>query len=1032
MAKLLKFIHVRTHFLYGICVVLFVGLLSLPVFAQQGRTRIEGRVINEKTNEPIIGANVLLPAEHAGTITNSNGVFTLTAKSLPATIAVNYIGYWTQEVEIYESVEPITITLRENVGLLKEVVVIGYGTQKRKELTGSITSVSKESLSQIATSFDNLLGGAVSGLNITQSSGQPGSTSSIRIRGGNSINGGNEPLYVIDGIIVYNNSSSTSAGISRIDGGLNPLAAINPNDIESIEVLKDVSATAIYGSRGANGVIIVTTKSGKKGNNNIEYQYTAGWQQINKKLDLLSASEWAKLYKEVFPTSPFANSSDSELAQLGEGTDWQDAAFRTASTQNHQITLSGGDEKSRYLISGNFSDQDGIIINTNFKRYTGRLNYDRDLFSNFTVGLNVSASKLDQNGVSDFSGLYVSQVSNSIDLVLRIPQIVPIRNADGSFNYNNPYEQGDLAYEGITVNPISDLYNSVSQTKTNALIGNFYARYAILPSLIAKISVGTNLNNTTQNFFAPPSSAAGFFKNYNGYGSVGNKRTDAWQAEYTLNYNKQINKRHYIDLLAGYTTQTTAVEYATASASSFANEQLSYHNLQGGSGSVSPTSGGSESILNSVLGRVNYSYLGRYNLTATIRADGSSRFARNHKWGYFPSVGLSWNINEESFLRNNKAVSDFKLRASTGTVGNQEIGDYRYEATYSTRRYAFNDIIVIGYARSNAENPDLKWEKTTQHNIGFDLSLFNYRLTFVGDVYYKKTSDLLLNIPVEITTGFSSQLKNIGNVTNKGIEFEVKGNIVDTKNFNWNLSANIAKNNNEITSLGALDHVDQSSRILQVGKPLGSFYALVFDGVVQTGEKANVPVPSWKTNVQPGDVKYADQNNDNKITIDDDRAIVGSVQPDFTYGFSTTLRYKAFSLFASFQGTQGNDVINSLRQSLESPNLSYNLLATLVDRWTPTNPSNTIPKAANTTTIRLDSRYIEDASFLKLRNVTLSYTLPIKIQAAPTTKFRVFAAGQNLLTFTKYSGYDPEISSGTDSGAYPTAKSFSFGVNISY
>lgn len=1034
MIKIIRFLKSKKQLLCvnkHVYVLLGILMFSCSVYSQ---TTISGYVIDEKTKEPLIGTSVVLKSTTRGTFTDTDGSFSFRISNpLPITLSVALVGYKSQEIDVYEANEPIVIALSEDLNYLNEVVVVGYGTQKRKELTGAISSVPKESLSQIATSFDGLLGGAVSGLNVAQSSGQPGTTSNIRIRGGNSVNGGNEPLYVIDGVIIYNDNSSTNIGISRAAGALNPLAALNPSDIESIEILKDVSASAIYGSRGANGVIIVTTKSGKKGKTNIEYQYSVGWQQTHKKLDLMNARQWGELYLEIASDENIQETglTADKVAQLGTGTNWQDAALRTATTQNHQLSISGGDEKSRYLISGNFNDQDGILLNTNFKRYSGRFNFERDLFSNFVVGLNVTASRMEQNGLSDYSGLYVNGISNSLDYVLRIPQVVPIYNEDGSFNYNNPFEKGDLRFGDRTVNAISDLVNTVSQTKNNSLIGSFYAKYTITPSLIAKFSAGTNLSNTTQNFFAPSSSAAGFLSK--GYGSVGNKTSDSWQFEYTLNYTKQFNKEHFLDVLAGYTTQTTNIEYAIASASNFSNEQLSYHNLQGGSTLLASSSGGSESILNSVLGRVNYSFRGKYNLTATLRADGSSRFAQNQKWGYFPSLGLSWNISEESFLKNNTTIDDLKLRGSLGTVGNQEIGDYRYEATYATKIYSFNNKLVTAYARGNAENPDLKWEKTSQYNLGADLNLFKRRLGFVIDAYYKKTSDLLLDVPVEITTGFGTMLKNVGNVTNKGLEFAVIGNIVETKDLGLNLSANIAKNVNEVTSLGNLDYFLSGNTIIKKGEALGSFYGVVFDGIVQEDDDlSKIPAPSWKPNVEPGDVKYVDQNNDNKITQDEDRVVLGSVQPDFIYGFSTTVRYKSLSLFAAFQGSKGNQIANLLRQDLESPSTSYNVLASLVDRWTPENRSNTIPKASVTSATWLDSRYIEDASFLRLKNVTLSYTIPIKVAGAAQTKLRIFATGQNLLTFTKYKGYDPEVASGIDSGAYPTARTFSFGVNISY
>jgi TonB-linked SusC/RagA family outer membrane protein len=434
---------------------------------------------------------------------------------------------------------------------------------------------------------------------------------------------------------------------------------------------------------------------------------------------------------------------------------------------------------------------------------------------------------------------------------------------------------------------------------------------------------------------------------------------------------------------------------------------------------------------------VNYTLNGRYNLTATLRTDGSSRFASGHKWGVFPSLGLSWNVNDESFLKEYKTVDNLKLRASLGTVGNQEIGDYRYEDTYVTTKYAFDNNIVIGYLKGNRSNPDLKWETTSQYNIGLDLGLLS-RFTLTADAYYKETSDLLLNIPVEITSGYSSQLKNVGNLTNKGLELELSGLLIDNKNFLWNLSANIAKNINTVTNVALENgYVISGSTILKEGEAYGSFYGLVFDGIVSSKEDVSkVPVPSRNEGtanpVKPGDIKYKDQNGDNKIDLDHDRVVLGSQQPDFIYGFSTSLRYKNLTLFAALQGTQGNEIYNALRRNLEIPDPSYNLSTSLLDRWTENNPSNTVPKAVIAAVTDLDSRYIEDASFLKLKTLSLSYQLPIKIQSAPSTKFKLLATAQNLFTLTKYKGYDPEIASGTDSGVYPSAKTFTLGINISF
>jgi TonB-linked SusC/RagA family outer membrane protein len=1036
MIKLMTFMNKKTYFLYGIYSFLFLTLFSFSVSAQRS-TGISGRVLDERTQEPIIGAGISLVNEKVGTVSDIDGKFTLAVKSLPATISINYLGYKTEEVDIYEYTEPLTINLREDRNLLNEVVIVGYGTQKRKELTGAVTSISKETLAIPVVSFDNLLGGTVAGLNISES-GQPGSTFSARIRGGNSINASNDPLYVVDGVILFGNSA-TNAGVGRVSADLNPLSAISPNDIEDIQVLKDVSATAIYGSRGSNGVIIITTKNGQKGKDKIEYQYSIGWQEATRTLDLLNAKEWAALNREI--GGPLKDFSDAEIEAFGVGYDWQNEVLRTASTQSHQLSISGGDDKTRYAVSGNFTDQDGILLNTNFKRYVGRFNFERDVLKNLTINLNLNASKLNQNGLNGYPS-YANGLSNPFEAIIKTSPANPIYNPDGTFNYHNKYELGDLVKGDVTNNGVSDLVNTTAQNHANTLLGNFALNYKITPSLVLKLASGTNITNATQNYFAPSYTAGGFTPN--GYASVGNRRTDIWQYESTLNYTKKLNDNHHINVLAGYTTQTSLTENATASATNFANEQVLWHSLQSGNTREAASSGGSEAILNSVISRVNYTFKERYNLTATFRADGSSRFAENNKWGYFPSVGVSWNASDESFLKDVKNLNELKLRASLGTVGNQEIGNYRYAATYSTNDpnenrnqiYSFNNALAVGYVRSNAENPDLKWEQTAAYNVGVDGGLFNHRLSFVADAYYKKTTDLLLDTPTSITTGFSSVLRNVGSVSNKGIEFEVNGSIIDRRKLKWSVSANIAKNINRVLKLApGQDRIGNSTF---VGEPLGAYYYIVYDGIVQTGDDLSKIVgPSWKTTVEPGDEKFIDQKNvlDSKgkeikvVDETNDRVILGTRTPDVTYGFSTTLSYKDFSLLANFQGVHGNKIYNSLRQSFESPSKGYNGLSTLLNRWTPENPSTEIPKARLISTTYSTSRFLEDGAFLRLKNLTLNYTLPKRINGAPSARFRFFVSGQNLLTFTKFTGYDPESGGGV---GYPIAKTISLGVNLSY
>jgi TonB-linked SusC/RagA family outer membrane protein len=1010
-----------------IILFLLVALLVFPpeVSAQGNDVKISGRVLDEITREPVIGAAVALAGSRGtGTVSDVAGNFSLSVKSLPVTISVEYLGYRRLEVDVYESAEPIVVLLRENINFLNEIVVVGYGKQKRKELTGAVTSISKETLAAPIVSFDNLLGGSAAGLNVTQG-GQPGSTFSARIRGGNSVNAGNEPLYVVDGVILYTGGSESSegAGVSQVSANLNPLAAINPNDIESIQILKDVSATAIYGSRGSNGVIIVTTKGGLQGKDKIEYQYTLGRQEATKTLSLLGARDWALLNREI--GGPLKNLSDAEIAALGQGYDWQNSVLRAAVVQSHQFTFSGGDEKTRYSLSGNFTDQDGILLNTNFKRYTGRLNLERDVLKNLKISLNVNAGKLNQNGLNDYPAY--AYRANPFEDALRTSPAVPIYNPDGSFNYANPYEVGDLRDGDRTTNALSNLINTTAQNHANTLLGNVAVNYAIIPALTLKVSAGTNINNSTSNYYAPRYAAGGFTPN--GFASVGNRRTDIRQYEYTLNYSKQLSKEHYLDALAGYTTQATVTENAVASASNFANEQVLWHSLGSGNSREAPASSGSEAFLNSFIGRVNYTFREKYNLTATIRADGSSRFAATHRWGYFPSIGISWNASDEAFLKNNRRLNELKLRASLGTVGNQEIGDYQYEATYgATNPYSYNEQLIVGYVRTRPENPDLKWEQTVSYNAGADASLFNYRLNITADAYYKKTSDLLLRAPTSIGTGFNSVLRNAGNISNKGIELEASGTIVDRRKLKWNLSANIARNINEVLKLaGNQENVGSDIR---VGHPLNAHYLIVYDGIVQNGDNiASIAGPSWKTTVEPGDERFVDRNADGVVDETNDRVVLGSRNPDVIYGFATTLSYGDFSLHASFQGVSGNKIYNSLRQTLSTPNFSYNGLAELNNRWTESNPSAEIPKARTAAATYQTSRFLEDGAYLRLKNVTINYNLPVKIQAAPSARVRIFLSGQNLLTFTKFTGFDPET--GGDA-SYPLARTVSLGVNLSY
>ncbi len=1025
----------------------FVAISPLLALAQN---LITGHITDVRSGEPLIGASVIVKSEKGqGVVTDVDGNFSLQTKvEVPLTLRVEYVGYRSLDVDVYDFEEPVEIALVDNANKINEVVVVGYGTQKRIELTSSISTVGKDVLNQPLSSVENALQGAVAGLNVSTTSGQPGAVSNIRIRGGNSITGGNEPLYVIDGLIVYNDASSTKTGAAGSDASLDPLAFLNPSDIESIEVLKDVSATAIYGTRGANGVIIITTKKGSHGRNTINYSGTFGWSSAAKKLDFLNAQQFTELYNELNPSSP--------MSAPTANYDWQDAALRTAFTQDHQISFTGGDEISRYSISGGYKGQQGIIIGTDLKRYTGRINYERNLSQRLLVGINASGAYSNLSGLRNVdqgnSGQTAKWAANSWMSALITPSTQPIYNADGSYNYSpTPISQDIFVRDGKTVvgNPISDLNDIKTSTTNTRVIANVYAEWEVINHLKLKANLGADLSNTKENNYSPSYTTTGL--EHHGVASVGDNRTNVWQAEFTANYDKTFKNLHHVNLLAGYTTQRTDRSGFATTIRNFANDATGYDNLSAGSDLYRSTSEATISTLQSVLGRVNYSYDSRYNASLTLRADGSSRFAKSHKWGWFPSAGFSWNIDKEKFIHFGKSVDFLQLRLSAGIVGNQEIGDYQFGANVSptSTPFIYNGEETVAYYIVNKANPDLKWEKTASYNAGISSGFFKGRLNVTFDAYYKKTTDLLLQVPVEGVTGYATSLRNIGAVTNKGVELEIGAVLLDRKDLKWNVNASIAHNKNEVTSLGNASSIIPSVSgatlgyisplIVAVGEPLGTFYGYVFKGIVQSEEQAATLTPQTINKLEPGNPYYEDVNGDGVVNTED-QTTLGNSQPKFTYGLSTTLKYKNWDLFVNFAGSYGNKLYNGLATRLTKGSTYYNSLAVVADRWTPTNPSNTVQKASNDLTVVSDSRYVEDASYLRLKNIQLGYTLAVP-QITKDARLRLYVSLQNFLTITNYSGYDPEggrngadeqsaLYQGIDMATYPTAKTVLFGINI--
>lgn len=1004
-------------------------LTAASTFATWAQT-VQGTITDATSGESIIGATVKY-GDGKGVTTDIDGHFTIDVKSLPVKLNISFTGYRPQTVTVYDDEEDINVKLTEKRSYLNDVVVVGYGTQSRTQLTGSVTTVKADVFENSTSStLDGALSGQVAGLNVTAASGQPGAESSIRIRGGNSVNASNEPLYVVDGFIYFKDASSNSTGLGSIEGSLNPLATINPNDIESIEVLKDISATAIYGSRGANGVILITTKKGKQGEKkaSISYGYSLGFSNVTKHLDLMNAAEWAQFQKTYYNNK--GGYTDEQIAALGKGTNWQDAVLRTALQQSHELSINGGTDKGRYAFSANYTDQDGIILNSGFQRYNFHTNAEWELLKNLKFGVNATYGRSKQSGLTTSekqvfnSSPFSAGITNSFVYALLTPPVVPVYNADGSYNFKNPYEYAYFAIGDHASNAVYDLKESVAENINNYLLSNVWATYK-LGDVTLKAAVGLNSEKLTQNYFSGAYTSLGLANE--GIGGVGHRQTDTWQQEYTATYNKDINDNHHIDALAGYTKQNTTSTYSNISTNHFTNETLKQYNLGDGANIYTPQTGISESTLNSIIARVNYTFLDRYNATATFRADHSSRFSKNHRWGYFPSLGLSWNVEKEKFLANARHLDYLKLRLTGGVVGNQEINDYAFTTSYATGSYAGSS----SYAKKNTANDNLKWETTASYNLGTDLGLYNGRLNFVLDLYYKKTSDLLLDVPMGFSTGVTSQIQNVGNVVNKGIEFAVNGTLLKRRHLNWTASANIAHNHNEITDMGITNNVIQGAdneQILRRGEALGSFYGLKFLGIVQQGEDVSkLPTVSGSA-PKAGDLKFEDYNGDGKVD-GNDRQVLGSIQPDFTYGFSSQFQYREFDASITFAGSHGNKVYNALGRRLEQTGDSYNVLATVKDSWTAENGGNTLPYAGNDRPFsHIDSRYVQSASYLKLRNLTIGYrprlpkTFPVAV--------RIYATATNLFTITPYKGYDPEVSGGTDRGAYPSARTFTFGVNL--
>lgn len=1006
------------------------GVSGQPV-AQQQKT-VTGTVFDQH-GEPVIGANVIEKGTQNGIITDIDGKFSLTVSS-SAILQVSYIGYIAKEFRVGQQTS-FQIILDEDHQAIDEVVIIGYGSVKKSDLTGAVSSVKTTEIQQTPlVSIDQGLVGRASGVQIIQTSGMPGATASIRVRGSSSLQGGNEPLYVIDGFPVY---SGTGFGETGGKSSLSGLSTVNPSDIESIEILKDAAATAIYGARAANGVVLITTKSGKKGYDNISFESSFGFSHVTKKIDVMNAQEYAALVNDAYTNDGLQPYYDTDtLAEISrsKGTDWQDEIFRRGLSQNYQLFFSGGDEKTQYAISGNYFTQDGIILGSDFERYSIRLNFDRHIAKNFTVGTHLSASHTNSNSVATETGGESGVISGA----QKMNPILPVYSDEVTKTYTQVNSPGILS-----PNPYATAKEERYNNAASRLLGDIYMQWEVIKDLKLKVSVGTDVMYHKANRYTPSTI---YQSNGQARAEVRVNRTINWLNENTLTWDKRLGEDHSFNVLGGFTMQRNNVEYVSASSSNYVNDVMEYNNLGAGSVYNASASNAPQWSLMSYLARVNYSLKQRYLFSVNARVDGSSRFGDNNKYGFFPSASAGWRITEEPFMESVKEVlPNLKVRASYGYTGNTEIDAYAALATLASNNWVLGNQLVTGFYPNKIPNPDLKWEKTGQFDIGVDIGLFDNRLRFTADYYRKKTTDLLYDVAVTGVSGYSSMFRNIGSLENKGYEFSIESDNL-TGAFRWTTAFNISFNKNKILELGGEaykdvgthdDHLKTGSiRRLIVGEPIGLFYGYRFDGIFQNEEETKQQTASTSA-IGVGLRRYKDLNGDGKVDANNDREIIGDANPVFFGGMANNFSYKGFELNIFLQYSYGNDIYNYNAMELETPTGGQNVYRELLDRWTPENPSKIYPKASTNRSVLVSDRFVEDGSYLKLKTLSISYSFP-KVNFRFIKGVRIYATGQNLLTWTKYRGYDPEVSyrgastleSGEDFGGYPQSRTFMFGIKL--
>lgn len=998
---------------------------------------VTGTITDAITREPMPGVTVLVKGTFIGAITDTNGKYTISVPDNNSVIVFSFIGYETQEISLNGQMV-LNVVLTQRVQALQDIVVIGYGTVRKKDLTGSVSSVGAEQIKEIpVTRIEQALGGKIAGVMVRSVSGEPGVSQQIRIRGVGSISAGIDPLYVVDGMPVES------------------LQMLNPTDIESIDILKDASATAIYGSRGSNGVIIINTKRGKVGKSNITLGTYFGFQRVEKVPKMMNALEQAH-----FTFDGFRNSNiDAGNNISGSPTTWKrpvpqlvmdviegrvtydeealDAIFRTAPQYSFQLGATGGNEAVQYAISTEYLNQDGVLLNSNFKRYNLRANIDARLSKKLSVKLNLSPSY----SIKDGEGYSGGNQGGIIGAAVFLHSFFPLLNETGEYNYLG----GSTAMANIP-NPLARLNENIANTKNAQFSGNINLEYSIFDDLKYNLLLGTNLNNNSFMSFVP--SLHSTFDNP-ASGSSSNFTNTYWLVENTFHYQKSVGLHNFAGL-AGFTTQKDLLSSSYLYSNKFPNNLVP--TLSAASTITSGTSNISEWSMVSYLARLNYNYDNKYYLTTSIRTDGSSRFGTENKYGVFPSLALAWRISDEEFLKNVSFISDIKLRASYGESGNNDIGNYEHYATVNFENYPFNGSPVGGFAQGQIDNPYLTWEKQKQLNIGTDISILNERLNLTIDRFSSRNYDLLLNVNIPLITGFSSSLQNIGEVKNLGWEFVVSSKNLVGK-FEWSSALNLSTYRNEVVKLGPEgDPIYSGVNITMIGQPIGMFYGLIYDGVFMNQEElAAGPIynPNGSDRSHVGDRRFVDVSGPNGtpdgVINSYDNTIMGNPHPDFTYGFTNSFSFKNISLVVNLQGVHGNQIYNRMRWSGDSGRGRVRTFEYNNSYWkSEEDPGDGLAQRPNdvpTGGARLNgSQFLEDGSFLRINNITLSYSLPEQLcKNIALSSLRFYVSAINPFLFTKYTGFNPDANTysdplqpGYDDADYPLAKSITLGLNAAF